>query len=159
MIFVLLIRIFLIFENLSLSVSLLCFVIKSGFMALIFGKVVGKATTEGGCCITNVGIRCYVTTNNLTQLPKMKSEMTESAGAISCLNFWDEAWWYLSLRIFGLLFSSLFLFPQRFGRYVLWPSSGVCRTREPTRNFELWMRALCQDNYSMVKCGKEREVL
>ena len=21
---------------------------------------------------------------------------------ISCLNFWDEAWWFLSLRIFGL---------------------------------------------------------
>ena len=33
--------------------------------------------------------------------------------------------------------SSLLLFPQRFGRYVLWPSSGVCRTREPTWNFEL----------------------
>ena len=33
------------------------------------------------------------------------------------------------------MFSSLF--PQRFGRYVLWPSSGVCRTREPSRNFEL----------------------
>ena len=33
--------------------------------------------------------------------------------------------------------SSLWLFPQRFGRYVLRPSLGVCRTREPTRNFEL----------------------
>ena len=31
----------------------------------------------------------------------------------------------------------IFLFPQRFGRYVLRPSSGVCRTREPTQNFEL----------------------
>ena len=28
-------------------------------------------------------------------------------------------------------------FPERFGRYVLRPSSGVCRTREPSRNFEL----------------------
>ena len=28
----------------------------------------------------------------------------------------------------------LSLFPQRFGRYVLRPSSGVCRTREPSRN-------------------------
>ena len=44
---------------------------------------------------------------------------------------------FLSLRVFGLLSSSLLLFPQRFGRYVLRPSSGVCRTREPTRNFEL----------------------
>ena len=32
--------------------------------------------------------------------------------------------------------SSLLLFPQRFGRYVLRPSD-VCRTREPSRNFEL----------------------
>ena len=55
----------------------------------------------------------------------------------SCLNFWDEAWWFLSLRVFGLLFSSLLLFPQRFGRYVLRPSSGVCRNRDHSRNFEL----------------------
>ena len=49
----------------------------------------------------------------------------------SCLNFWDEACWFLSLRFFRLLSSSLLLllFPQRFGRYVLRPSSGVCRTR------------------------------
>ena len=32
--------------------------------------------------------------------------------------------------------SSLLLSPQRFGRYVLRPL-GVCRTREPTWNFEL----------------------
>ena len=43
----------------------------------------------------------------------------------------------LSLRVFGLLSSSLLLFSQRFGRYVLRPSSGVRRTQEPTRNFEL----------------------
>ena len=55
----------------------------------------------------------------------------------SCLNFWDEAWWFLSLRVYGLLSSALWLFPQRFGLYVLWPSSGVCRNREPSRNFEL----------------------
>ena len=34
----------------------------------------------------------------------------------SCQNFWDEAWWFLSLRVFRLLSSSLLLFPQRFGR-------------------------------------------
>ena len=56
---------------------------------------------------------------------------------ISCLNFWDEVWWFLSLRVLWLLSSSLLLFPQRFGRYVLRPSSGVCRTRESIRNFEL----------------------
>ena len=44
---------------------------------------------------------------------------------------------FLSLRIFGLLSSSLLLFPQHFGRYVLRPSSDVCRTWEPTQNFEL----------------------
>ena len=38
---------------------------------------------------------------------------------ISCLNFWDEARWFLSLRVFGLLSLSLLLFPQCFGRYVL----------------------------------------
>ena len=43
---------------------------------------------------------------------------------------------FLSLRFFGLLSSSL-SFPQRFGRYVFRPSSGVCRTREPSRNSEL----------------------
>ena len=56
---------------------------------------------------------------------------------ISCLNFWDEACWFLSLRFFRLLSSSLLLFPQHFGWYVLRPSSGVCRTREPSRNFKL----------------------
>ena len=44
---------------------------------------------------------------------------------------------FLSLRVFGLLSSSLLLFPQRFSQYVLQPSSGVCQTREPSRNFEL----------------------
>ena len=31
---------------------------------------------------------------------------------ISCLNFWDEACWFLSLRVFGLLSSSSLLFSQ-----------------------------------------------
>ena len=43
----------------------------------------------------------------------------------------------LSLSIFGLLSLSLLLFPQHFGQYVLRPSSGVYRTQEPWRNFEL----------------------
>ena len=57
--------------------------------------------------------------------------------ALCCLNFWDEAWWFLSLRVFRLLSSSLLLFPQHFSLYVLWPSSGVGRTREPSRNSKL----------------------
>ena len=44
---------------------------------------------------------------------------------------------FLSLRVFGLVSSSLLLFPQRFGQYILRPSSSVYRTREPSRNFEL----------------------
>ena len=55
----------------------------------------------------------------------------------SCLNFLDKAWWFLSLRVFGLLSSSLLFFPQHFGWYVFRPSSGVCRTQEPSWNFEL----------------------
>ena len=43
----------------------------------------------------------------------------------------------LSLKAFRQLSSSLLLFPQRLGWYVLRSSSGVCRTREPSRNFEL----------------------
>ena len=64
-----------------------------------------------------------------------KSWMTE---IINCLNFWDEAWWLLSLRVFRLLSSSLLLFSQHFGRYVLWPSSGVCWTQEPSWNLNPW---------------------
>ena len=44
---------------------------------------------------------------------------------------------FLSLRVFGQLSSSLLSFLLRFGRYVLRPSSGVYRTQEPSRNFEL----------------------
>ena len=39
--------------------------------------------------------------------------------AISCLNFYDETLWFLSLSIFRLLSSSLLWFSQCFGRYVL----------------------------------------
>ena len=56
----------------------------------------------------------------------------------------DVIWCYimdkdkkLSLRVFGLLSSSLLVFSQRFCRYVHRPTSDVCRTREPLRNFEL----------------------
>ena len=46
------------------------------------------------------------------------TENLEDLLIISCLNFWDEAGRFLSLRVFGLLSSSLLLFPQRFGQYV-----------------------------------------
>ena len=67
---------------------------------------------------------------------------------ISCQNFGDEAWWFLSLRVFGLLSSSLSLFPQRFGRYVLRPSLGVFRTWEPSRNFIVSTEVACSDSVS-----------
>ena len=41
------------------------------------------------------------------------------------------------VSIYNLGSSYLLLFPQPFGRYVLRPSSGVCRIREPSQNFEL----------------------
>ena len=54
-----------------------------------------------------------------------------------CLNFWDEAWSFSSLRVFGQLSSSSLSCSLRFGRCVLRPSSCVsCRTLEPTQNFE-----------------------
>ena len=55
---------------------------------------------------------------------------------ISCLNFWDEAWWFLSVRVFVLL-SSLkmisqaesFLCPDKQGTpeesgWIQWPKRG-----------------------------------
>ena len=33
---------------------------------------------------------------------------------LGCLNFWNDSCWFLSLRVFGLLSSSLLLFPQCF---------------------------------------------
>ena len=53
---------------------------------------------------------------------------------------------FLSLRVFGLLSSSLLLFPQHFGRYVLQLYSSVCQTREPSRNFELCPLFKCCGN-------------
>ena len=41
-----------------------------------------------------------------------KSEINKS------LNLCDEAWWFLSLRVFRLFSSSLLLFRERFGQYV-----------------------------------------
>ena len=43
----------------------------------------------------------------------------------SCQNFCEEAWWFLSLRVFRLLSSSFR------------SSSGVCWTWEPSRNYVL----------------------
>ena len=45
--------------DLSLSMSLLCFVIICCFMTLMSERVVSKATRECGYCMANVGIRCY----------------------------------------------------------------------------------------------------
>ena len=72
--------------------------------------------------IANVSVRL----ESLENFPKRFKCVSNKI--ICCLNFWDEAWWFLWLRVFGLLSSSILLFPQHFSRYVLRPSSGVYRT-------------------------------
>ena len=56
-----------------------------------------------------------------------------------CMEYKKLRQTFLWFRVFGLWFSTLYW--RYFGRYVLWPSSEVCRTREPTWNFE--SRPLC----------------
>ena len=100
------------FSTVYISKSLLIFIIK-GFWAIVFIFIVISSTfwpifpPVFFRCLSNSGKKVFY-----------------------CLNFWDEACWFLSLRVFGLLSSSLLLFPQRFGWYFLRPSLGVCRTRE-----------------------------
>ena len=61
---------------------------------------------------------------------------------------------YISLRVFGLLSSSLLLFSQRFGRYILRPSSGVClsnsgtSTELRTTSFIEFTGVTCSDSVS-----------
>ena len=66
------------------------------------------------------------------------SDSDSTLPTTSSRNSWkiDKKGLFLSLKVFGLLSSSL-LFQQRFGQYVLWPYLGVCQTQEPTQNFEL----------------------
>ena len=45
----------------------------------------------------------YIWFVNISQQSKIVTSIV-----ISCLNFWDEAWLFLSLKVFGLLSSSLF---------------------------------------------------
>ena len=104
------------------------------------------------CCILVCWEDIYIPTRNeatqvtCTFLEKFKSQMPGSVKNktrcfcsvpainmkrkwIRCLNFLDENWWFLSFSVFGLLSSYSLLYSQRFGRYVLRPSSAVCRTR------------------------------
>ena len=53
-----------------------------------------------------------------------------------------ETWVHSNVASYQILFKwylipPCLLFPQRLSRYVLRPSSGVCRNRESSRNFEL----------------------
>ena len=84
---------------------------------------------------------------------KVGRNLKSNVSGFSCLNFWDEAWWFLSLRVFGLLSSSLLLFPQRFSRYVLLPSSGVWSNwgtfmELRTTSFIESMGVVCSDSVS-----------
>ena len=64
-------------------------------------------------------------TNKNNILVKHNLQQLKFLRFFSCLNFWDKAWWFLSVRGFGLLSSSLLFFSQRFSRCILQPSSGV----------------------------------
>ena len=66
--------------------------------------------------------------------PDLNRNEFDSHSELLDISFNDA--WFLSFRVFGLLSSSLLLFLQRFSRYVPRASLGVCRTREPARNFE-----------------------
>ena len=54
----------------------------------------------------------------------------------NCISFDTKLLYSISYSITNIIFI-IKVFQQRFGWYVLRPSSGVCRTREPSRNFEL----------------------
>ena len=60
--------------------------------------------------------------------------------SISCLNFWDEAWWSLSLRVFGLL-----SFPQHFFWTIV--ISTTLRTIYPLAFFRCYLYC-----YLMLPC-------
>ena len=87
--------------------------------------------------------------------PPLKNIEEQNKNKISCRNFCDEAWWFLSLRVFGLLSSSLLLFPQRFGRYVLWPSSGNMNVRGFVIRANFWF-GLSKGLYWCVVSGPYR---
>ena len=53
---------------------------------------------------------------------------------ISCLNFWDEACWFLSLSFFGLLSSSLLLFPKEQDNKLPFLDLLVTRTEQGFRS-------------------------
>ena len=79
------------------------------------------------------------TLNRIGQLPELTASAIDHNIDITCV----QEHRFLSLRVFGLLSSSL-LFPQRFSRYILRPFSGVCQTWEPTWNYVLyWIHRGC----------------
>ena len=97
--------------------------------------VIKHCHTEGGHWLARCSTK-YDNYRNYSNKANVSYVKKSSCKRFICLNFWDEAWSFLSFRLFGLL--SLLLYSQQFGWYVLWPSSGVsCWTREPTQNLKL----------------------
>ena len=116
------------FKLLNAPVILVCYELKNGYINVSWKK------------------KDFIYNNRITHpftLVRLLKQPTVAFNCyfifLSCVNFWDEAWWFLSLTVFGLLSSSLLLFPQCFGRYVLRPSSSVCRTRELRTTFLYWI--------------------
>ena len=105
------------------------FIIK-GFRTIIFIFI---STTFRPIC-SPAFFRCLSSSGTFMEL-RTTSFIESTRIACSDSVSHNHIYQFLSLRVFGLLSSSLL--PQRFGRYVLRPSSGVCRAREPSRTFEL----------------------
>ena len=92
---------------------------------------------EASLALKIVWIQQYRDSNNLKILNRAKNAYAANNSKKKNYSETNRKTRFLSLRIFGLLSSSLLLFPQRFGQYVLRRSSGICRTGEPSRNVEL----------------------
>ena len=80
------------------------------------------------------------------------SDKFQNSLLLICLNFLDEAEWFLSFRVLELFSSSSLLYSQ-FGWCVLWPSSCLSyRTLEPTQNFEPNCSFNCSNSVGHNKC-------
>ena len=64
------------------------------------------------------GFRTILSSSLLLFLLRFDRYVPRSPSGNRCLNFWDEAWSLLSLRVFGLLSSSLLLFFHNFSAAV-----------------------------------------
>ena len=71
-------------------------------------------------CVLSIKVPIRKKSGNLFNDPRIIFSLSFNA------LYWVWNNFFLLLRVFGLLYSSVLLFPQRFGRYILRPSSRVC---------------------------------